>query len=139
MDVLISKNALLEEFEWLLSVVNESSKDDVRDTIQRIKNAPAVDAVSRGLFEQYKWERDVAISQLEELGICFGQKIETANVVSKEKYEELREAFVDFVCSGVHNPAPYCKNSCNECVDSYGYCTYRRCTGFNPDGRTYDD
>lgn len=102
MDVLISKNALLKEFEWLLSVVNESSKDEVRDTIQRINNAPAVDAVS------------------------------------KEQYEELREAFVDFVCSGVHNPAPYCKNSCDECVDSYGYCTYRRCTGFNPDGRKYD-
>jgi hypothetical protein len=74
MDVLISKNALLEEFEWLLSVVNESSKDEIRDVIQRIKNAPAVDAVSRGLFEQYKWERDVAISQLEDLGISFGQK-----------------------------------------------------------------
>lgn len=56
-----------------------------------------------------------------------------------EQYEELREDFVDFVCSGVHNPAPYCKNSCDECVDSYGYCTYRRCIGFNPDGRKYND
>lgn len=88
MDVLISKNALLEEFEWLLSVVNESSKDEVRDVIQRIKNAPAVDAVSRGLFEQYKWERDVAISQLEELGIGFGQKIDGV-YLTKEEYEEL--------------------------------------------------
>ena len=85
MDVLISKNALLEEFEWLLSVVNESSKDEVRDTIQRIENAPAVDAVSRGLFDQYKWERDVAISQLEELGISFGQKID-GKYISEEDY-----------------------------------------------------
>ena len=88
MDVLISKNALLEEFEWLLSVVNESSKDEVRDVIQRINNAPAVDAVSRGLFEQYKWERDVTISQLEELGISFGQKIDGV-YLTKEEYEEL--------------------------------------------------
>lgn len=88
MDVLISKNALLEEFEWLLSVVNESSKDEVRDAIQRINNAPAVDAVSRGLFDQYKWERDVAISQLEELGISFGQKIDGV-YLTKEEYEEL--------------------------------------------------
>lgn len=103
MDTLISKNSLLEEFEWLLSVVNESSKDEIRDTIQRIENAPAVD------------------------------------VVLREQYEELREAFVDFVCSGINNPAPYCKNRCDECVDSYGYCTYERCKGFNPDRRTYDD
>ncbi len=42
MDELISRNALLEEFEWLLSVVNECSKDEIRDTIQRIKNAPTI-------------------------------------------------------------------------------------------------
>lgn len=90
MDVLISKNALLEEFEWLLSVVNESSKDEIRDVIQRIKNAPAVDAVSRGLFEQYKWERDIAISQLEDLGIGFGQKIDGYYLTSEE-YKEMFE------------------------------------------------
>lgn len=28
------------------------------------------------VIEQYRWERDVAISQLEELGIGFGEKIE---------------------------------------------------------------
>lgn len=102
MDILISKNALLEEFEWLLSVVNESSKDEIRDVIQRIENAPAIDAVSI------------------------------------EQYEDLREDFVDFVCSGTNNLAPYCKNCCDECVDGRGWCTYQRCRGFNPDGRTYD-
>lgn len=90
MDVLISKNVLLDEFEWLKSVVNESSKDDVEDAIQRIKNAPAVEAVSRGLFEQYKWERDIAIEQLEELGISFGQKIDGV-YMTKEEYENLLE------------------------------------------------
>ena len=88
MDELIRKRVLLEEFEWLLSVVNESSKDEVRDAIQRIENARAVDAVSRSLFDQYKWERDVAISQLEELGIGFGQKIDCV-YLTKEEYEEL--------------------------------------------------
>lgn len=97
MDVLISKNALLEEFEWLLSVVNECSKDEVRDAIQRIENAPAVDAVSRGLFEQYKWERDVAISQLEELGICFGEKINGV-YMTNEKFDKL---FKDYFCISV--------------------------------------
>lgn len=57
-----------------------------------------------------------------------------ADVVEMEKYLELREAFVDFVCSGGNNPAPFCQNRCDGCVDSRGWCTYRECNGFNPDG-----
>ena len=42
---LIDANALKREFEWLKSVVNESSKGEVMDVMQRIDNAPTVDAV----------------------------------------------------------------------------------------------
>ena len=59
-------------------------------------------------------------------------------ILLSEQYEELREDFVDFVCSGTNNPAPYCKNRCDECVDGRGWCTYQRCRGFNPDGRQYN-
>ncbi len=59
----------------------------------------------------------------------------TVDAVEVEKYNDLREDFVDFVCSGVHNPAPYCKNACEECVNERGWCTYNEsCNGFNPDG-----
>ena len=91
------------------------------------------------LINQIRWERDVALEQLEELGLSLGQKTEYANVVPREQYEELREAFVDYVCSGVINQAPYCKNRCDECVDNRGWCTYQKCRGFNPDGRVYDE
>ena len=58
------------------------------------------------------------------------------DAVDVEKYNELREDFVDFVCSGVHNPAPYCKNSSEKCVDRLGWCACGsdECRGFNPDG-----
>lgn len=58
------------------------------------------------------------------------------DAVEAEKYNDLREAFVDYVCSGVPNPAPYCKNRCPECVEGRGWCTYEqgKCRGFNPDG-----
>ena len=51
-----------------------------------------------------------------------------------EKYNELRENFVDYVCSGVPNPAPYCLNKCKECTDGHGWCKYdsEKCKGFNP-------
>ena len=90
MEELISRSTLIEEFEWLLSVVNECSKDEVRDVIQRIRNAPTVEVVSRDLFEQYKWERDIAISQLEELGLSLGQKIDGV-YLTKEEYKKVFE------------------------------------------------
>lgn len=39
-----------------------------------IDSAPTIDAVSKGVLEQFRWERDVAISQLEEYGIGFCEK-----------------------------------------------------------------
>ena len=40
--------------------------------MQYIDNFPTVDAVSRGVHDQVRWERDTAIGQLEEHGIPFG-------------------------------------------------------------------
>lgn len=62
-----------------------------RDAVDRIDDwmdtQPIID-VDSGLVGQYRWERDVAISQLEELGIGFGQKIDGV-YLTKEEYEEL--------------------------------------------------
>lgn len=42
---------------------------------------PAADVVSRATFEQAMWERDVAIQQLKDLGVGFGEKADVAPVV----------------------------------------------------------
>lgn len=39
---------------------------------------------------QFKWERDVALEQLEELGIGFAEEID-GKYLTKEEYEELLE------------------------------------------------
>lgn len=51
-----------------------------------------------------------------------------------EMYNELRENFIDYVCSGIPNVAPYCLNKCEECVDKWGWCKQYsdHCKGFNP-------
>lgn len=41
------------------------------------------------LLGQFKWERDVAISQLEELGLSLGQNTEEYVCITKKEYEEL--------------------------------------------------
>lgn len=57
---------------------------------RHIDNAKAADAVSRGVFDQVMWERNVAIGQLEELRLSLGQKIEGV-YLTKEDYEKLLE------------------------------------------------
>lgn len=49
---------------------------------------------------------------------------------------DMRDDFVDFVCSGIHNPAPYCQNRRDECVDRLGWCAPGSdvCKGFAPKG-----
>lgn len=42
---LISRSALLEEFEWLKMTVGVGSVNDIDDAIERIKKAQTVDAV----------------------------------------------------------------------------------------------
>ena len=51
-----------------------------------------------------------------------------------DMYHELRENFIDYVCSGVPNLAPYCLNKCEGCVDRRGWCKQDsdKCQGFNP-------
>lgn len=54
----------------------------------------------------------------------------------EEELVELRENFVEYVCSGINNPAPYCANRRNECVDNCGWCknSGEECMGFDPLG-----
>lgn len=39
-------------------------------------------------LEQFRWERDIAVSQLEELGLSLGQKIDGV-YLDKEEYEAM--------------------------------------------------
>ena len=43
------------------------------------------------------------------------------DMVPMEAYNELREMFVEYVCFGIPNPAPYCENACDECLNAYGW------------------
>ena len=51
-----------------------------------------------------------------------------------EMYHDLRENFIDYVCSGIPNVAPYCLNKCEDCVTAHGWCKFAsdKCRGFNP-------
>lgn len=58
--------------------------------VEVLKNAPTVDMVSKELLDQIKWERDIALGQLEKLGISLGQEIDGV-YLTKEEHDELLE------------------------------------------------
>ena len=58
-----------------------------------LENAPAVDAASRSVFEQIKWERDCAMQQLKDHGIPFGGIAPAAD--AREKMIELLGDYFD--------------------------------------------
>lgn len=75
-------------------------KQEDLDRIVIIPKEPSDDTVSRGVFEQIKWERDVAIEQLEELGYRLGQKIEPCkDCISRNKV--LEGKVIHQSCDGV--------------------------------------
>lgn len=79
---LIDRQALMDAFRKHMRerldrercISEESCKACERGCLWRriVAAAPTVDAVSRELLEQIKWERNIAMKQLEEHGIGFG-------------------------------------------------------------------
>ena len=60
----------------------EGYLDCIEEARNAVNDAPAADVISRGVFEQVKWERDMAMQQLEEHGIPFGGEADdVVNVV----------------------------------------------------------
>lgn len=67
-----------------------ADKIEVLEELLKRESISVADSVSKGLFDQIKWERDIAIEQLEELGLSLGQKIDGV-YITKEEYNRLLE------------------------------------------------
>lgn len=88
---LIDADRLKTDFAGTLVALERKPKFDGLQTIlircvfdmvgKIVDNAPTVDAVPVNVIEQFKWERDTAIQQLEEHGISFGCKADVVPVV----------------------------------------------------------
>lgn len=107
MDDLINRRALLAEME-----LDEPDSAD--------ENNPE----TKGMRSEWKhWMKKI-------------KRFPAADAVEIEEYNDLAEDFIDYVCSGSPNPAPYCANACERCVDRRGWCENGsdECKGFRPKG-----
>ena len=77
------KERIIEQIKSILKDNYMLFNDDEHQVMKEALNA---------LFclQQYRWERDIAVGQLEELGLSLGKKIDGV-YLTKEKYEDLLE------------------------------------------------
>lgn len=78
---LIDANALIDRLKFKWKVSEFGLHRGLESAIAQCDKAPTVDAVSRGVHEQVRWERDVAIEQLESYGVSLGEKADVVKVV----------------------------------------------------------
>jgi hypothetical protein len=72
---------LIDGDELLKKLVFNPS-DMFTDRIREIvKEAPIVEAIPKGAYEQVKWERDMAAQQLNDYGVQLGEKADLQAVV----------------------------------------------------------
>lgn len=74
MDDLISRKALMKymrDYKWEFALNSDFSK-----AIEMVDVQPTVEAVQKTYADQIRWERDIAIEQLNEIGCQFGQKMD---------------------------------------------------------------
>lgn len=90
-DSLIKRqDAIKEVSEWATDILHPQNLIK-EDTIHILESLPSADAVSKGVFDQIKWERDVALQTLEEHGIGLGAEPKTGWIPVSERLPEKRQ------------------------------------------------
>ena len=118
----------------------ESKKILQRDLAILIENKSLPDSIEAmkvaisalGAIEQYKWERDVAVSQLKEIGVEFGEKTDKIQkVINKqipikadkvEVQPYFRKHFADkYTCPICHKEIRSTWNGCPYCLQAIDF------------------
>lgn len=79
---------LKNEFEWLESVVCECQKDSVRDSIQRVENAPTIDPETLPIVRELRKELERVTRERDEIATLCGKLVVICDQ-PREKQEEL--------------------------------------------------
>ena len=97
---LISRQAAIDEvIAWLRDrMENNKNGKPLTDRLRELPSAQP-EHPSRALIEQIRWERDLAIGQLEELGYGLGEKIQTQSERKRGRWTLKENVFGVAYCS----------------------------------------
>ena len=82
---LIDADEFTKDLDKCLRYGYNTAMIDKYEVLHRLNNAPTIEAVSVGTLEQFKWERDIAIEQLNEIGKDLGSKMDDVITVVRCK------------------------------------------------------
>ena len=120
----------LNELYWSLRLDGEQQCSPEINTVA-FGLMDAATALSTLQAENEKLREKIEDARLEGYAKGLGEMSAELEQVIAER-GALIEDFVDYVTDGVPNPAIFCKNRCNKCVDMRGWCTGKNCKGFYP-------
>lgn len=80
-----------------------------------LERQPTIETIQKGLYDQIKWERDVAIDQLKSYGIGLGEKADVKKVVHGKW----------FILDDCANDGVYC-SECHKRVYKLDYSTKQK-------------
>lgn len=86
-----------------------------------IKKIPVADVVECSTFMQVVWERDVAISQLAEIGKGFGEKMDDVAKRKRGEWEFDNPITADYMCSVCLGRNDVCTPFCSNCGADMGW------------------
>ena len=72
-----SDDDIIKALKAVRTIHNGNYAPQIDEAIRRLKAQPSEDYDYKALWEQARWERDVALEQLEQLGYSLGEKIRT--------------------------------------------------------------
>ena len=89
--VLIAACKEIAKIDWNKRAAPVSWSDAYEGFIDTIEEIPTIDAVPVGVLDQVRWERDVAIAQLNDYGVSFGEKADCVRVTRCKDCKYTRE------------------------------------------------
>lgn len=95
------------------------SKDDA---IDRIKAVPAADVVSRAVYDQTAWERDLALQQLKSIGKGLGEQMDDVAPVRHARWLTWEEMFPGEMPKKKNNLGVFCSSCKNHADNMFDYC-----------------
>lgn len=98
-----------EDLEKAIQALDEIQRYRAIGTVEEFMRAKEMEAV----YGQVKWERDVSLSQLEEIGVGLGQKMDDIKAL-KEKLENAKEDIRKLLCSEYGSSCQFCIHDENE-------------------------
>lgn len=106
----IERGALLEEIQKHIETIGANAE-------RLVARFPAADVASAEAYAQIMWERDIAIGQLAEYGIGFGEKKKDVVPVVHAHWEKVYadEPPTAFACSKCGREELYCNTEFDYC------------------------